>query len=105
INPTPVVIHIFLCIYKKWRKIPYPDAGASKTFPQQAATMRKNDYIVIKNRHFKHGHTKCHFVGIDIFTGPSCSLRMDLSRMDLVVSDMSAMGEEKIHALKDIGPK
>ncbi|KAE9615493.1 hypothetical protein Lalb_Chr04g0255841 [Lupinus albus] len=27
------------------------------------------------------------------------------SRMDLVVSDMSAMGEEKIHALKDIGPK
>lgn len=26
------------------------DAGASKTFPQQAGTIRKNGYIVIKNR-------------------------------------------------------
>ncbi|KAK7309827.1 hypothetical protein RJT34_06880 [Clitoria ternatea] len=56
------------------------DAGASKTFPQQAGTIRKNGYIVIKNRPCKvvevstsktgkHGHAKCHFVGIDIFTG------------------------------------
>lgn len=26
------------------------DAGASKTYPQQAGTIRKNGYIVIKNR-------------------------------------------------------
>ncbi|XP_061351952.1 eukaryotic translation initiation factor 5A-4-like [Gastrolobium bilobum] len=56
------------------------DAGASKTYPQQAGTIRKNGYIVIKARPCKvvevstsktgkHGHAKCHFVGIDIFTG------------------------------------
>nr|GMD83723.1 eukaryotic translation initiation factor 5A [Ipomoea batatas] len=56
------------------------DAGASKTYPQQAGTIRKNGYIVIKNRPCKvvevstsktgkHGHAKCHFVAIDIFTG------------------------------------
>ncbi|KAL8248581.1 hypothetical protein R6Q59_005449 [Mikania micrantha] len=56
------------------------DAGASKTYPQQAGTIRKNGYIVIKNRACKvvevstsktgkHGHAKCHFVGIDIFNG------------------------------------
>ncbi|XP_055962309.1 mitotic checkpoint protein BUB3.3-like [Mercurialis annua] len=54
------------------------DAGASKTYPQQAGTIRKNGYIVIKNRPCKvvevstsktgkHGHAKCHFVAIDIF--------------------------------------
>ncbi|CAL9055303.1 unnamed protein product, partial [Musa banksii] len=54
------------------------DAGASKTYPQQAGTIRKNGYIVIKGRACKvvevstsktgkHGHAKCHFVGIDIF--------------------------------------
>ncbi|XP_074579694.1 eukaryotic translation initiation factor 5A-2 isoform X1 [Curcuma longa] len=54
------------------------DAGASKTYPQQAGTIRKNGYIVIKGRPCKvvevstsktgkHGHAKCHFVGIDIF--------------------------------------
>ncbi|PAN12822.1 hypothetical protein PAHAL_2G293700 [Panicum hallii] len=56
------------------------DAGASKTYPQQAGTIRKNGYIVIKNRPCKvveistsktgkHGHAKCHFVGIVIFNG------------------------------------
>ncbi|XP_029120836.1 eukaryotic translation initiation factor 5A-2 isoform X1 [Elaeis guineensis] len=174
------------------------DAGASKTFPQQAGTIRKNGYIVIKARPCKvvevstsktgkHGHAKCHFVGIDIFTAkkledivPSshnCDVphvtrtdyqlidisedgfvslltesgntkddlrlptdenlltqliqdcgfgiqnmrigpNLDLLYMkhaeikdgfaegkDLVVSVMSAMGEEQICALKDIGPK
>ncbi|PPR98842.1 hypothetical protein GOBAR_AA21845 [Gossypium barbadense] len=128
------------------------DAGASKTYPQQAGTIRKNGYIVIKNRPCKvvevstsktgkHGHAKCHFVGIDIFTAkkledivPS-SHNCDVSLLtesgdtkddlrlptdenllkqikdgfaegkDLVVSVMSAMGEEQICALKDIGPK
>lgn len=56
------------------------DSGASKTFPQQAGTVRKNGYLVIKGRPCKvvevstsktgkHGHAKCHFVGIDIFNG------------------------------------
>ncbi|XP_061346570.1 eukaryotic translation initiation factor 5A-2-like isoform X1 [Gastrolobium bilobum] len=161
------------------------DAGASKTYPQQAGTIRKNGYIVIKGRPCKvvevstsktgkHGHAKCHFVGIDIFTAkkledivPSshncdvphvnrtdyqlidisedgfvslltengntkddlklptdesllsqifsnwvciidCSLQIKDGfgdGKDLVVSVMSAMGEEQICALKDIGPK
>ncbi|KAJ7527241.1 hypothetical protein O6H91_16G044000 [Diphasiastrum complanatum] len=147
------------------------DAGASKTFPQQAGTIRKNAYIVIKQRPCKvvevstsktgkHGHAKCHFVAIDIFTGkkledivPSshnCDVPevtrndyqlIDISEdgfvslltdsgetkddlrlptddqlltqikagfgegKDLVVTVMSAMGEEQICALKDIGPK
>lgn len=56
------------------------DAGASTTYPQQAGTIRKNGYICINNRPCKvadvstsktgkHGHAKCSFVGIDIFTG------------------------------------
>ena len=56
------------------------DAGASKTYPQQAGTIRKNGYVVMKGRPCKvvevstsktgkHGHAKCHFVGLDIFTG------------------------------------
>ncbi|KAF0907150.1 hypothetical protein E2562_015673 [Oryza meyeriana var. granulata] len=147
------------------------DAGASKTYPQQAGTIRKNGYIVIKNRPCKvvevstsktgkHGHAKCHFVAIDIFNGkkledivPSshnCDVPhvnrteyqlIDISEdgfvslltengntkddlrlptddnllgqikagfaegKDLVVTVMSAMGEEQICALKDIGPK
>lgn len=56
------------------------DAQASKTIPAQASSVRKNGYILIKNRPVKvvemstsktgkHGHAKIHFVGIDIFTG------------------------------------
>lgn len=147
------------------------DAGASKTFPQQAGAIRKGGYIVIKNRACKvvevstsktgkHGHAKCHFVAIDIFNGkkledivPSshnCDVPnvnrtdyqlIDISEddyvslltesggtkddlklptddsllkqikegfeegKDLVVTVMSAMGEEQICAIKDIGHK
>ncbi|KAJ3697833.1 hypothetical protein LUZ61_001538 [Rhynchospora tenuis] len=159
------------------------DAGASKTYPQQAGTIRKNGYIVIKGRPCKlkrfpgqsvfnkvvevstsktgkHGHAKCHFVGIDIFNnkkledivpsshncdvphvnrtdfqlidisedgfvslltengGTKDDLRLPTDEnlltqlkdgfdagKDLVVTVMSAMGEEQICALKDIGPK
>merc|ERR1711915_639834 len=56
------------------------DAGASKTFPQQAGTIRKNGYIMIRGKPCKvvdvstsktgkHGHAKCHFVATNIFTG------------------------------------
>ncbi|KAL2957870.1 hypothetical protein AAZX31_18G174800 [Glycine max] len=147
------------------------DASDSKTYPQQASTIHKNDYIVIKGRPYKvvevstskigkHDHAKCHFVGIDIFTtkkledivpsSHNCDvphvnpidyqlidiaedgflslltkngntkddlkLPTDESLLtqikdgfvegkDLVVSVMSAIGEEQTCALKDIGPK
>uniref|UniRef100_A0A061R9Y6 Eukaryotic translation initiation factor 5A n=1 Tax=Tetraselmis sp. GSL018 TaxID=582737 RepID=A0A061R9Y6_9CHLO len=56
------------------------DAGSSTTFPVQAGSLRKGGHIVIKGRPCKvvevstsktgkHGHAKCHFVGIDLFTG------------------------------------
>lgn len=56
------------------------NAGASLTYPQQAGSIRKNGFMVIKGRPCKvvdvstsktgkHGHAKCHFVAVDIFTG------------------------------------
>eukprot|EP01006_Ploeotia_vitrea_P065893 TRINITY_DN93992_c0_g1_i1.p1 TRINITY_DN93992_c0_g1~~TRINITY_DN93992_c0_g1_i1.p1 ORF type:complete len:157 (-),score=35.59 TRINITY_DN93992_c0_g1_i1:112-582(-) len=55
------------------------DAGASKTFPQQAGALKKGGFVVIKDRPCKiveistsktgkHGHAKAHIVAIDIFT-------------------------------------
>jgi translation initiation factor 5A len=88
------------------------DAGASLTFPQQAGTIRKNGFMVIKGRPCKiadvstsktgkHGHAKCNFVGIDIFTGkkyeemtPS-SHNMDvpnISRVEYTLLDVNEEG-------------
>merc|ERR1712054_186535 len=55
------------------------DAGASTTYPNTAGAVRKNGFIVIKGRPCKvvdvttsktgkHGHAKCHFTALDIFT-------------------------------------
>merc|ERR1712205_283081 len=56
------------------------DAGSSHTYPLEAGQIRKGGFIMIKQRPCKvsdvstsktgkHGHAKCHFVAIDIFTG------------------------------------
>ena len=56
------------------------DAGSSTTYPMEAGQIRKGGYLMIKGRPTKvsdvstsktgkHGHAKCHFVCIDIFTG------------------------------------
>jgi len=56
------------------------DAGSSHTYPMEAGQIRKGGYIMIKgnpckvsdvstSKTGKHGHAKCHFVAIDIFSG------------------------------------
>jgi len=56
------------------------DSGASKVYPAQCSSLRKNGHVVIKGRACKivemstsktgkHGHAKVHMVGIDLFTG------------------------------------
>jgi translation initiation factor 5A len=56
------------------------DSGASETYPMEGGQIRKGGYIMIKghpckvsdvstSKTGKHGHAKCHFVAIDIFTG------------------------------------
>lgn len=88
------------------------DSGASKTFPMQAGSIRKNGYIVIKGRPCKvvdvstsktgkHGHAKCNFVALDIFTNkkmedlqPSshnCEVP-NVSRTDYTLIDISDDG-------------
>eukprot|EP00985_Skeletonema_marinoi_P000857 scaffold351_cov89-Skeletonema_marinoi.AAC.4 len=56
------------------------DAGASATIPMEAGQIKKGGYIMIKGKPCKvlsisvsktgkHGHAKCNFLAVDIFTG------------------------------------
>ncbi|DAZ99675.1 TPA: hypothetical protein N0F65_001912 [Lagenidium giganteum] len=55
------------------------DAGASETYPMEAGQIKKNGFIMIKghpckvvnvstSKTGKHGHAKCNFTALDIFT-------------------------------------
>ena len=59
------------------------DAGASATIPAEAGTIKKGGYMMIKDKPCKilnisvsktgkHGHAKCNFLAVDIFTGKKC---------------------------------
>merc|ERR1712017_20971 len=61
------------------------ESGASLTYPAAAGSIRKGAHIVIKGRPCKvlemttsktgrHGHAKCHFTAVDIFTGKKCEM-------------------------------
>jgi len=62
-----------------FREFDPPSSGAALTYPVQGSALRKNGYVVIKNRPCKivdistsktgkHGHAKIHLIANDIFT-------------------------------------
>ena len=85
------------------------DAGSSHVYPMEAGQIRKGGYIVIKGRPCKvvdvstsktgkHGHAKCNFTAIDIFTNkklediiPSThnTTVPNVSRMEYTLMDIS----------------
>eukprot|EP00571_Detonula_confervacea_P010829 CAMPEP_0172299320 /NCGR_PEP_ID=MMETSP1058-20130122/1675_1 /TAXON_ID=83371 /ORGANISM="Detonula confervacea, Strain CCMP 353" /LENGTH=157 /DNA_ID=CAMNT_0013008757 /DNA_START=40 /DNA_END=513 /DNA_ORIENTATION=+ len=59
------------------------DAGASAVIPMEAGNIKKGGHMMIKGKACKvltisvsktgkHGHAKCNFLAVDIFTGKKC---------------------------------
>jgi translation initiation factor 5A len=103
------------------------ESGTSLTTPQQAGTIHKGDYIMIKgcpckvsdvstSKTGKHGHAKAHFVAIDIFTGKKLEelcptshnidvpviKRMDYTLMDIQEDDYVSLMDESSNIRDDI---
>jgi len=83
-------------------------SGASSTFPQQCSALRKNGFVMIKDRPCKivemstsktgkHGHAKVHMVALDIFTGKKmediCPSTHNLNVPNVTRKDYQFLGE------------
>ena len=88
------------------------DSGSSHTYPVQAGSLHKGDYVMLKghpcklveistSKTGKHGHAKASIVGIDVFTGKkyedSCPTSHSIeapfvSRKEYQVADIGSDG-------------
>ena len=102
-------------------------AGAAHTYPTEAGQIRKGGHIVIKGRPCKvvnvstsktgkHGHAKCNFTAIDIFTGkkledivpsthttyaPNVS-RQEYTLLDITDEDFMSLMDENGESREDL---
>lgn len=96
------------------------DSGASETYPMQCSSLRKNGFVVIKERPCKivemstsktgkHGHAKVHMVGIDIFSGKKyediCPSTHNMLVPNVLRKEYQVIGmeEEFFHLMDDAG--
>jgi translation initiation factor 5A len=103
------------------------DSGASASFPMQCSSLRKNGFVLIKDRPCKivemstsktgkHGHAKVNMVGIDLFNGkkyedicPSTHnmmvpkvVRKEYTLMDLSDDDFATLMDDNGETREDV---